>query len=125
MLTTSKNGILVGISFHIDELNWNENSLKGLEINWDYLSKIYTVFQIKVWKELAKIPWGETRTYKDIAIAIGSPNSYRAVANACGKNQLLLLIPCHRIVSSNGIGGYTPGVEIKKELLKYEGVSYK
>jgi O-6-methylguanine DNA methyltransferase len=125
MKSTYKNGVLISILFDIEELNWNENSVEGLEINWNYLNIIYTEFQVKVWKELVKIPWGETRTYKDIAIAIGSPNSYRAVANACGKNPLLLFIPCHRIVSSNGIGGYTPGVEIKKKLLKYEGISYK
>ena len=63
---------------------------------------------------------GETKTYKDIAIAIGSPNSYRAVANACGANPLLLLIPCHRIVSKSGIGGYSHNISLKKYLLETE-----
>ena len=58
-----------------------------------------TEFQIKVWKEIKKIPEGETRSYKEIAIAIGSPKASRAVANACGKNPYPILIPCHRAVS--------------------------
>ena len=55
-----------------------------------------TDFQIKVWNEIKKIPLGEVRTYKQIAESIGHPNSSRAVANACGKNPHLLIIPCHR-----------------------------
>ena len=58
-----------------------------------------TVFQKKVWLELSKIPKGETRTYKEIAIAIGNPLAVRAVANACGKNPHPIKIPCHRAVS--------------------------
>ena len=54
-----------------------------------------TDFQIKVWKEISKIPYGETRTYKDIAVAIGRPNSSRAVANACGLNPMLITSSCH------------------------------
>ena len=65
-------------------------------------------FEKKVWKEIIKIPWGEVRSYKEIAIAISSPNSARAVANACSKNPNLLIIPCHRVILSNGkIGGYS------------------
>ena len=120
MKKTYEKTILTEISFDIENLNWNKYLLEDLEIDWNYLSKIYTTFQIKVWKEIVKIPWGKTKSYKEIAIAIGSPNSYRAVANACGKNPLLLLIPCHRVVSSNGMGGYVLGSEVKKKLLKYE-----
>ena len=78
-----------------------------------------TEFQIKVWKEISKIPYGETRTYKDLAIAIGKPNSSRAVANACGKNPYPILIPCHRVVRSDGkIGGYSgPGGRSQKKKL--------
>ena len=82
-----------------------------------------TKFQIKVWKEIAKIPYGETRTYKKIAIAIGKPNAYRAVANACGKNPLPIIRPCHRVICSNGnIGGYSfgAGTILKKSLLNLE-----
>ena len=86
-----------------------------------------TEFQIKVWKEIAKIPLGETRSYKEIATAIGSPNSSRAVANACGENPYPIKIPCHRVIKSDGsIGGYsgTGGIERKKELLAKENNRY-
>ena len=67
-----------------------------------------TNFQRTVWKEISKIPFGETRTYKDLAIAIGKPNSSRAVANACGKNPYPVIIPCHRVIKSDGkLGGYS------------------
>ena len=61
-----------------------------------------TEFQVKVWSELKKIPYGEVRTYKQIAESIGSPKSSRAVANACAKNPHPPLIPCHRVVRSDG-----------------------
>ena len=82
-----------------------------------------TDFQRLVWKEIEKIPYGETRSYRDIAIRIGRPRSYRAVANACGKNPLPIIRPCHRVICSNGeIGGYSTngGTALKKALLKCE-----
>ena len=82
-----------------------------------------TDFQRLVWKEIEKIPYGETRSYRDIAIRIGRPRSYRAVANACGKNPLPIIRPCHRVICSNGeIGGYSinGGTALKKALLKFE-----
>ena len=84
---------------------------------------IGTDFQILVWKEIKKIPKGEVRTYKELAILISRPRSARAVANACGKNPLPLKIPCHRVIGSNGyIGGYSGkgGAKKKIELLKLE-----
>tara|TARA_B100000214_G_C23954564_1_gene622140 strand:- start:615 stop:893 length:279 start_codon:yes stop_codon:yes gene_type:complete len=87
------------------------------------LPLIGTEFQIKVWKEIAKIPYGETITYKDLAIAIGKPNSSRAVANACGKNPYPVTIPCHRVIRSDGnLGGYSGkgGIKTKIKLLKRE-----
>ena len=89
----------------------NLNNLKG------------TKFQKRVWKELLKIPLGETRSYKEIAISIGNPNSYRAVANACGKNPYPVTIPCHRAIKSDGsIGGYSAkgGIKRKRMLLVNE-----
>ena len=86
-----------------------------------------TEFQILVWKEIAKIPFGQTRTYKQLAIAIGKPNSSRAVANACGKNPHAPEIPCHRVIRSDGlIGGYSGlgGIKRKKELLEEEGIKF-
>ena len=82
-----------------------------------------TLFQKKVWLELSKIPKGETRTYKDIAIAIGRPSAVRAVANACGKNPHPIKIPCHRVIRSDGkLGGYSApgGIAAKRRLLKEE-----
>ena len=82
-----------------------------------------TDFQRLVWKEIEKIPYGETRSYRDIAIRIGRPRSYRAVANACGKNPLPIIRPCHRVICSNGeIGGYSinGSTALKKALLKCE-----
>ena len=84
-----------------------------------------TVFQQLVWDQIDKIPYGETRTYKDIAIAIGKPKASRAVANACGKNPYPIKIPCHRVIRSDGgLGGYSGkgGIKTKKNLLKKEGV---
>ena len=82
-----------------------------------------TLFEISVWKEIDKIPFGQTKSYKDIAINLGKPNASRAVANACGQNPTPIIRPCHRVICSNAdIGGYSaPGGAIaKKELLKKE-----
>lgn len=80
-----------------------------------------TVFQEKVWKALADIPRGETRSYAQIARSIGSPKGYRAVAQACGANKIAVLIPCHRVIASDGdAGGYAYGVSRKRALLKKE-----
>ena len=83
-----------------------------------------TKFQISVWEEIKKIPKGQTKTYKDIAVALKKPKSSRAVANACGKNPLLIKIPCHRVIRSDGkLGGYSGkgGMSQKRKLLKDEG----
>ena len=88
------------------------------------ISKIQgTLFQKKVWQELLKIPKGQTRSYKEIAIAIGNPKAARAVANACGKNPYPIKIPCHRAIRSDGsTGGYSGfgGSTTKLRLLKEE-----
>ena len=70
---------------------------------------------------MRNIPKGETRTYSEIAAAIGNPSSVRAVANACGANKMALVIPCHRVIRKNGdLGGYRWGIEIKRKLLQKE-----
>tara|TARA_B100001123_G_scaffold333939_1_gene377002 strand:+ start:247 stop:522 length:276 start_codon:yes stop_codon:yes gene_type:complete len=84
-----------------------------------------TNFQKKVWKEIKKIPKGRTKSYKELAIAIGHPKAARAVANACGKNPNPIITPCHRVIASDGsIGGYSGegGVNKKRTLLAHEGV---
>lgn len=78
-------------------------------------------FNKKVWNELINIPFGEVRNYKQIAKNIDNPNAYRAVGNANNKNPILIIIPCHRIIKSDGsIGGYRLGENIKKQLLDLE-----
>lgn len=79
-----------------------------------------TTFQIKVWKEIMKIPYGQTKTYTDIAKAIGHEKSYRAVANACNQNKIAPFVPCHRVVGKNNNGGYKYGMEKKQWLLDLE-----
>jgi methylated-DNA-[protein]-cysteine S-methyltransferase len=81
-----------------------------------------TVFQQAVWAALAAIPWGEMRSYRDIARAIGRPAAVRAVGAANGRNPLPIVVPCHRVVGSDGsLTGYAGGLEIKKRLLQLEG----
>jgi AraC family transcriptional regulator of adaptative response/methylated-DNA-[protein]-cysteine methyltransferase len=80
-----------------------------------------TAFQWQVWQALAAIPYGETRTYSEVAKAIGRPRAVRAVARACATNPVALAIPCHRVVSADGAsGGYRWGVGRKKTLLQRE-----
>ena len=81
-----------------------------------------TDFQQQVWNAIREIPYGEVRTYKWIADRIGRPKSVRSVGNATGANPLPILIPCHRVVGSNGkLGGYSGGIERKRQLLTLEG----
>lgn len=84
-----------------------------------------TAFCLRVWEELQNVPYGEVRSYSEIAASIGGGSSSysRAVGNACGKNPILILIPCHRIAAKNGIGGFSCGLEIKKLLWTIEGIS--
>ncbi|MCW1427946.1 bifunctional transcriptional activator/DNA repair enzyme AdaA [Novosphingobium sp. JCM 18896] len=81
-----------------------------------------TAFQEAVWQELRRIPKGETRSYAEIAAAIGKPGAVRAVGSANGANNVAVLIPCHRVIKSGGaLGGYAYGEAIKRELLEREG----
>ena len=80
-----------------------------------------TPFQISVWKELSLIPYGETRTYGDIARAIGNPKAVRAVGMACNRNPIWIAIPCHRVIGSNKkLTGYAGGLTMKDALLNLE-----
>ena len=108
------------------ELDFNTRNLieliSGTPVNSFFLIDIEaTVFQLCVWKELCKIPAGETRSYTDIAKAIKHPKAIRAVASACASNPLALIIPCHRVVQICGnIGNYRWGAKRKRTLLKNE-----
>lgn len=104
-----------------------EYFIKATDFQEIVLSPAGTVFQQAVWQSLREIPRGETRTYGQIAKQLNS--SARAVGNACRKNPVAIIIPCHRVVAANGIGGYAGETEgnqlmIKKWLLKHEGADF-
>lgn len=85
-----------------------------------------TLFQQQVWRALQEIPTGKTSSYSKIAKKIGQPKAYRAVGTAIGKNPIALLIPCHRVIKSNGkTGSYMWGAERKQEILKWEANKLK
>ena len=80
-----------------------------------------TEFQMEVWDAVSKVEYGSTATYSELAEKIGNKNAYRAVGNACGSNPIPIIIPCHRVISSSGIGlGYAGGSILKKRLLNME-----
>lgn len=80
-----------------------------------------TAFQQAVWRELQKIPYGETRSYADIAIGIGNPKAVRAIGQANHRNPIMIIVPCHRVINKNGtLGGFGCGLEVKKFLLDLE-----
>lgn len=80
-----------------------------------------TPFQQKVWNALCEIPYGEVRTYKEIAVSINHPKAYRAVGMANNKNPIMIIVPCHRVCGSNGkLVGYAGGLEVKEKLLRLE-----
>ena len=83
-----------------------------------------TAFQCAVWRELAAVPCGQTLAYGELAARIGKPNAARAVGQAVGANPCLIVIPCHRVLASNGLGGFGCGIERKKLLLTLEGVPF-
>lgn len=83
-----------------------------------------TPFQIEVWKALLAIPYGETRSYEDVARAVGRPGAVRAVGTANGRNRIAVVIPCHRVINKSGaLGGYGGGLQRKRFLLELEGAS--
>lgn len=80
-----------------------------------------TPFQLSVWHELSLIPYGQTRSYSEIARRIGRPKAVRAVANACHLNPISIIIPCHRVIGADGsLTGYAAGLDIKRRLLALE-----
>lgn len=116
---------------------------KGFEHHSDFLYEVYhqlneyfagkrrnfelpvkgqgTAFQKAVWRELQEIPYGETRSYEDIAVAIGNKKAVRAIGQANGRNPIMIVVPCHRVIRKNGdISGFACGVEAKRYLLNLE-----
>lgn len=99
-------------------LNYLEGKQQALELPLDVQA---TTFQRRVWEALRRIPYGATRSYKEIAAAIGAPRAVRAVARACAANPLALVTPCHRVIATDGrLGGYRWGMERKQRLLARE-----
>lgn len=86
------------------------------------LAPVGTSFQREVWQALLEIPYGETRSYGDIAASVGRPGSARAVGAANGRNPLSIVVPCHRVIGANrSLTGYAGGIETKRRLLNLEG----
>ncbi|TAJ09424.1 methylated-DNA--[protein]-cysteine S-methyltransferase [Marinilabiliaceae bacterium JC017] len=84
-----------------------------------------TDFQQKVWQELTNIPYGESRCYKDIAIAVGNPKAARAIGMANNRNPIPIIIPCHRVIGANKkLAGYAYGLEVKQQLLQLEASNH-
>jgi methylated-DNA-[protein]-cysteine S-methyltransferase len=111
-----KNDFLNQVEFQLNEY------LDGKRKKFDILLDMQgSEFQMQVWKQLMKIPYGETRAYKDIAKAVNDSKASRAIGTANRQNPLCIVIPCHRVISSDGsLGGYSGGINIKKILLKLE-----
>jgi AraC family transcriptional regulator of adaptative response/methylated-DNA-[protein]-cysteine methyltransferase len=85
-----------------------------------------TAFQMRVWEALRRIPRGETTTYAQLAQSLGQPKAVRAVARACATNPVAVVVPCHRVIGSNGkLTGYRWGIQRKQKLLELEGSSAK
>jgi methylated-DNA-[protein]-cysteine S-methyltransferase len=92
-----------------------------IDLDLDSDGNDQTPFRKNVWKNINLIPYGETRTYKDISLLINSPKSYRAVGTSAGKNPIPIIIPCHRVVGlSSKVGGYLGGMDLKNYLLQLE-----
>lgn len=89
-----------------------------LPIDW----RLSSGFRSKVLHDIARIPYGETATYAEMAARAGSPNAYRAAGSACGSNPIPVVVPCHRVLATGGgLGGYGGGLEVKEYLLRLEG----
>ncbi|MDR0831368.1 MAG: methylated-DNA--[protein]-cysteine S-methyltransferase [Bacillales bacterium] len=131
----SKDGYLLALNLSNEPLNETDSPFvkeiekqiseyfKGQRKTFDLLILLEgTDFQKKVWQALLNIPYGTTKTYKEIAIEVGSAKGSRAVGRACHKNKLMIIVPCHRVIGSDkSLTGYAGGLEIKKKLLLLEG----
>ncbi|MBI1328132.1 MAG: methylated-DNA--[protein]-cysteine S-methyltransferase [Alphaproteobacteria bacterium] len=107
--------------------SWAEKQTPKIKAMWNGkgdmdMTLIGTPFQRSVWKQLLKIPRGKTKTYLDVAKAVKKPRATRAVGTAVGSNPITLLVPCHRVLASNGgLGGFAWGLPVKKRWLNAEG----
>ncbi|MCM1153241.1 MAG: methylated-DNA--[protein]-cysteine S-methyltransferase [Muribaculum sp.] len=115
--STGTDGIIID-SVIIQLQKYFRGIIKSFRIDYELKG---TEFQKLVWKEISKIPYGQTVSYKSLAEKIGRPAAVRAVANACRLNPLCIIIPCHRVIGSNGdLTGYNGGLHIKEYMLRLE-----
>lgn len=118
--TASETDLIKKIKTQLDEYFLGQRKNFDIKIN-----PKGTEFQKIVWKELQKIPYGMTKSYSEIAAAVGNINAQRAVGSACNKNHIMIIIPCHRVISKNGkIGGFAHSILIKQNLLEKEKVYF-
>ena len=111
-----ENDFINSIKFQLDEYFGGKRKKFDIKI-----SPKGTNFQKKVWFELQKIPYGQIKSYSYIAECVGNQNAQRAVGSACNKNPVMIIIPCHRVISKNGnLGGFVYGNKIKQKLLEIE-----
>jgi methylated-DNA-[protein]-cysteine S-methyltransferase len=101
-----------------DYLNGKRVDFSGVEVRFPDAGP----FTLKAWEALRGVKYGEVITYGELAMRAGSPAASRAAGHACATNQVAVVVPCHRVVSSGGIGGFGSDIEAKKSLLKLEGV---
>ena len=114
--TNAETNFIKDIKFQLDEYFLGKRKYFDIKIN-----PKGTEFQKKVWCELQETPFGKVKSYSEIATAIGNKNAQRAVGSACNKNPIMIIIPCHRVISKNGdIGGFTCGNSVKQTLLELE-----
>ena len=112
--------VITTCTVQLDEYFNGEREAFDVPLNLKYSG---TEFQHKVWQELYKIPYGQTINYKTLAQRCGGANYSRAVANANGRNPVSIIVPCHRVIASDGtLGGYTGGLDKKEHLLSLEKV---
>ena len=131
---TEDNGKIISIKKTEKNIISTDNKIllqaeKELEEYFDGKRKKFTLpldlrgtdFQLRVWNVLRKIPYGETRSYKEVALAAGNEKASRAVGMANNKNPILIVVPCHRVIGSNGaMTGFACGLDVKKKLLELE-----
>ena len=114
--TSVETDFIKDIKKQLDEYFSGKRTIFNIKIN-----PAGTDFQKLVWKELQKIPYGKIKSYSEIAAATGNKNVQRAVGTACNKNPIMIIIPCHRVISkNNNLGGYVYGSKIKQKLLNIE-----
>lgn len=116
VFSSGANSVLKEAAHQLQQYFDGQRTVFDLPLKWQG-----TAFQQAVWRGLCAIPYGETRSYQQLAAAIGHVNAYRAVGSANGQNRLAIIVPCHRVILASGeLGGFTSGLEHKRQLLALE-----